>query len=104
MTHPWKTCLALAALGLGLAACENKDKLSAERAPKVLEHVPPIVERDLKQVREGLPKGVELMGRLIDDDPGNDPEGLRHIIERSRAGTESLAIAKSTFFVFVSPE
>ncbi len=91
-------------LVLGLTGCENKDKLSAERAPKALEHVPPNIERDLKQVRDGLPQGALVMSKLVDDDPGNDPEGLRHIIERSRAGTLDLQIAKSTFFVFVSPE
>jgi hypothetical protein len=96
--------VVIAALALALGGCENKGKLSAERAPKALEHVPPLIERDLKQVREGLPKGVETMGKLVDDDPGNDPEGLRHIIEKTRAGTTELAVAKSTFFVFVSPE
>jgi len=96
--------LAGALVSLSLCACENKDKLSAEKAPPALEHVIPLVERDVKQVRGGLPKGVELLAKHIDDDPGNDPEGLRHSIEKARAGVTDLAIAKSTFFVFVSPE
>ncbi len=96
--------LAGAALALALLGCENKEKMSAEKAPPALDYVMPLVERDTKQVRGGLPEGAKLLAKHIDDDPGNDPEGLRHSIEKARAGVTDLAIAKSTFFVFVGPD
>jgi hypothetical protein len=64
----------------------------------------PLVDRDTKQVRNGMPKGAELLSALLDEDPGNDPEGLRKAIEKARAGVMDLVAAKSTFFVFVSPD
>jgi len=85
-------------------ACDNRGKVSAEKAPSALEYMLPLIERDTKQIREGLPKGAEALGKLLDEDPGHDPEGLRRNLEKARGGVTELAIAKSTFFVFVAPD
>lgn len=82
-------------------ACDDRAKLSAQRAPAALEFLFPLVERDVAQVRKGLPEGAVALGKLLDTDPGQDPEGLRRDLEKARAGVTDLAIAKSTFFVFV---
>ncbi len=85
------------------SACDSRPKESAAKAPLAFAYLLPLLERDVKQVREGLPKGAEVLGKLIDDDPGHDPEGLRHNLEKARAAVTELAIAKSTFFIFVAP-
>lgn len=85
-------------------ACDDRAKASAARAPSALEFMFPLLERDTAQVRKGLPQGAEALGKLIDDDPAHDPEGLRRNLEKARASVTDLAIAKSTFFVFVGPD
>ncbi|MBM4358728.1 MAG: hypothetical protein FJ096_11545 [Deltaproteobacteria bacterium] len=82
-------------------ACDNRAKVSAEKAPAALDFMFPLVERDTAQIRKGLPEGAKALGKLLDEDPGHDPEGLRRDLEKARAGVTDLAIAKSTFFVFV---
>ncbi len=107
MNIPRHPILALILTLLGAVCavgCEDKAKASDDTAKAVLTRLLPLVERDVTQVRTGLPKGAAALGALIDDDPGGDPEGLRRRLEKSRAGVTELAIAKSTFFVFVSKE
>jgi hypothetical protein len=82
-------------------ACDDRAKVSAQKAPAALEYLFPLLERDTAQVRKGLPEGAKALGKLLDEDPGHDPEGLRRDLEKARAGVTDLAIAKSTFFVFV---
>jgi hypothetical protein len=91
-------------VAVGALGCKDKDKLSREKVGPVLERVLPLCERDTKQVRQGLPKGAAVLGKLLDEDPGADPAGLRRMIEKARAGATDLEVAKSTFFVFVSPD
>ncbi len=86
------------------AACESRLKESSANAPFALEFLVPLVERDTTQIRKGLPEGAAVLGKLIDDDPKHDPEGLRRSIEKARGAVTDLAIAKSTFFIFVSPD
>lgn len=85
-------------------ACDDRTKASAARAPAALEYLFPLVARDVKQVRDGLPKGVETLSKLVDDEPGSSLEVLRINLEKARASSTELSIAKSTFFSFVSPE
>ena len=66
-----------------------------------LDAVLPLVERDAKQVREGLPKGAEVMAKHLDRDPADDLEGVKRAIQKARASIDELVVAKSTFFVFV---
>ena len=93
--------LALAAPLLG--GCQERQKDAVEAATKALEATIPLVERDTKQVRDGMPPGAKLLAKHLDEDPGGDPEGLRRAIKKARAGTHELAVAKSSFFIFVDP-
>ncbi|MCA9621445.1 MAG: hypothetical protein KC731_20630 [Myxococcales bacterium] len=89
---------------LGLSACRDKEaELKAKMMP-ALDEVMPLIERDTKQVREGLPKGAELMAKHLDEDPRADLEGVKRAIANARAGVDELEVAKSTFFVFVAPD
>ena len=66
-----------------------------------LDSVLPLIERDTKQIRDGLPKGAELMAKHLDSDPSSDLEGVKRAIQKVRAAVDELVVAKSTFFVFV---
>jgi len=78
-----------------LAGCRDKNKELMQQA---------VVPRDTKQVREGLVKGGEEIARHLNDDPGADIEGVKRAISRARASVHELAIAKSSFFIFVAPD
>jgi hypothetical protein len=93
--------LALAALLLG---CEDKAKIGGERASGLIDHLIPLVERDAKQVRDGIPEGAKKIAPLLEDQPGGDLATLQRAIQKSRAGVQNLAFAKSSFFVFVDPQ
>lgn len=84
-----------------VAGCRDKDKEVQEKIVPALETALPLIERDTKQVREGLPKGALLMTKHLDGDPGSDLEGVKRAIVNARAGTDELVVAKSTFFAFV---
>lgn len=91
-------------VGLGAVGCEDKEKVAKQQVGKLLARLAPLIERDTKQVREGLPKGAEKLASLVDDEPGADLAGLQRAIKRARADVESLAFAKSTFFLFVGAD
>ena len=97
------TTFALLALLL-LGACRDKEKMAAEKAGPILERLMPLLERDTKQVREGLPEGAAVLSKLLDNDPGSDPTGLLRALKKARAAVKKLEFAKSTFFAFVGPK
>jgi hypothetical protein len=93
--------LGLLLLGLLAVGCRDKEKEVEAMLEPTLDAVLPLVERDTKQVRDGLPKGAALMAKHLDEDPSSDLEGVKRAIGKARAGVDELVVAKSTFFVFV---
>ena len=87
----------------GLPGCRDKTKEVEAKALPAVDALLPLVERDTKQIRDGLPKGAEILTKQLDSDPGDDREGVRRALEKARAGVPDLAVAKGTFFVFVAP-
>ncbi len=87
-----------------LCACEDEQKTLGAVVDPSFKVIKPLVDRDTKQIRDGLPKGAEALGKLLDDDPGADVEGLKRALARARAGVHDLAVAKGTFFIFVEPQ
>ena len=105
LTTPRRAALALmAGLLVMLCGCEGQEKTLGAVVEPSFNVIKPLVERDTKQIRDGLPKGAELLGKLLDDDPGADLEGLKRALGRARAGVHDLVVAKGTFFVFVEPK
>jgi len=90
--------------GAVLGGCKDKEKEVAAMMAPAFDVVLPLVERDTKQVRDGLPKGAKLMAKHLDSDPGSDIEGVKRALENARAGVDELEVAKSTFFIFVAPD
>ncbi len=93
--------LLVLSLLLVTVGCRDKEKEVQEKIVPALEEATPLIERDTKQVREGLPKGAALLTKHLDADPGSDLEGVKRAIDSARAGTDELVVAKSTFFAFV---
>ncbi|MCC6525791.1 MAG: hypothetical protein IT373_24300 [Polyangiaceae bacterium] len=92
--------LTVAALAAGLG-CKGDDKKATAKADSIVERLLPLVERDTKQVRDGLPQGAAELARLLPSDPGADLEGLRRALQKTRGSIRDLSYAKSTFFLFV---
>jgi hypothetical protein len=100
-----RAALALVvSLAVMLCGCEDKQKALAAAVDPSFGVIDPLVERDTKQIREGMPKGAELLGKQLDNDPGADVQGLKRSLEKARAGVHDLAVAKGTFFIFVEPK
>ena len=101
--HGWAPLL-LGALLLLLGGCDERHKQAIIAANKALDAVLPLVDRDTKQLREGVPEGAKVLGKHLDSDPGAVPEGLRRTMVMTRAGVRNLVAAKSNFFIFVAPD
>jgi hypothetical protein len=95
--------LSLAALVACLGCNKKEEQLKAKAGP-ALDEMVQLVDRDVKQVRDGLPQGAANVLEHLDEDPAADLEGVRRAIEKGRASVHELVVAKSTFFVFVGPD
>jgi hypothetical protein len=84
-----------------LPACRDRKKEAALLLPGTLERLLPLVDRDVKQVRSGLPKVAAQLPRYLDTDPGADLAGLKRALSGVRGRVYELAAAKTTFLVFV---
>lgn len=95
----------LAGVGaVALVGCRDKQAEVAKMGQPAIDALLPLIERDAKQIRDGLPKGAALMAKHLDEEPSHNPEQVRRAIEKARAGTDELARAKGTFFIFVGPD
>lgn len=82
-----------------LGACTDEGKVSAERASAHARFLAPITEKDVAEVRAGLPKGAVYLEDLwAKSETVQDPEAARDALNRARAKTQDLRVAKSTFF------
>ncbi len=93
-----------AVLTAPLTGCRDKMKEVVPLAEPALASLLPVIERDTKQIRDGLPKGALQIAKHIDEDPGANREGLRTAIIKARESVKELVVAKSTFFVFVGTD
>lgn len=90
--------LALVTLSAG---CRDRQKEAEAKLDPLFTEILPLVERDTKQIRDGLPKGAAIIAKHLDEDPGADPAALQRAIQGARAGVYDLEVCKGTFFVFV---
>lgn len=93
-------CLCLGALTLG---CEDKGKLSAERAKEHARFAAEAVKTDVAEVRQGLPQGAKQLEALYREktEPKDDLAAVRKALARARDKVQDLRVAKSTFFALV---
>lgn len=93
--------LLLCALPLLVSAlgCTDEGKVSAERASAHARFLAPVTEKDVAEVRSGLPQGAPFLeGLWAKSETVLDPEAARDAINKARAKTQDLRVAKSTFF------
>lgn len=93
--------LLLCALPLlaGALGCTDEGKVSAERASAHAKFLAPVTEKDVAEVRSGLPQGAPyLEGLWAKSETVLDPEAARDALTKARAKTQDLRVAKSTFF------
>jgi hypothetical protein len=91
-------CLALLALG-----CEDKGRISAERAKEHAATLVKTAKEDLREVRMGLPAGSQHLARLFSGGKraADDPKAAEDALENARNRVQDLRTAKSTFFAVV---
>lgn len=90
-----------------LLACTDKGKISEAKAREHVEQLASVADEDLKQLREGLPRGASsLVAEWASFELTSlpDPQTLLAQMNRVRDSERDLAIAKSTFFAVVDAE
>ena len=96
--------LALFALTLG---CQNSvKKTSLPQAAKHVASLVDIAQKDVSEVREGMPLGSRIVESLYKNSasPRDDLEKVRSTLARARDRVQDLRVAKSTFFALVEPD
>ncbi len=88
--------------GVALAlvwGCTDQGKVSAERASAHVRFLAPLVDKDLEEVRSGLPKGTPYLEELWNKgETVLDPEAARDALVKARSKVQDLRVAKTTFF------
>lgn len=93
----WICTLAL--LAAGMVGCTDHGKISADRASAHVKFLVPVTERDVAEVRAGMPQAIPYFQELWSkSDTVLDPEAARDALHRGRAKVQDLRVAKSTFF------
>lgn len=87
-----------------LTGCEDNGKKSEAVAAESLDIIMPLLERDVGQVRKGLPEGAKLLAKKLPADPVGSRQELQKAIADSRKAVDDLAFAKVTFFAFATPD
>jgi hypothetical protein len=95
---------ALAATSVLGVGCDDKGQLSEDAAVRALDVALPLLDRDVGQIRKGMPEGVKILEKRLPDDPQGKRQDLQEAIKAARSNVDDLAFAKSTFFAFLSPE
>jgi len=95
-----------AVVSLALAACTDRGKQSAEAAVEHATFLAKLVDKDVEEVRSGLPDGAPKVAPLLAKgaDLRGNPMQLRQKLTRVRNDTRGLFVAKSTFLVLVDEE
>lgn len=85
---------------LCLQACTDSGKVSVQKAKQHLTLLSKVVKEDVREVRDGLPKGATHLESLYKNgaDPKNDLQRVRDALALARSKVQDLRIAKSTFF------
>ncbi|HMJ10923.1 MAG TPA: hypothetical protein VK524_05925 [Polyangiaceae bacterium] len=83
-------------------------KSSEQSLAKAKEHAGELVrtaERDVAEVRSGLPEGARQLSELAGDATAlGDAQEVKRALDRARNKVQDLRVAKSTFFAWVDPQ
>lgn len=96
-----RSMLLLPLLGALPLGCKRSSELSAEKAKAHVTLLVQAASKDVDEVRNGLPKGAELLREYFSGDKFDDPGLAREALARARGKVQDLRVAKSTFFALV---
>lgn len=87
-----------------VAACSDPTKVSAEKAQVHTDELAKLAEKDVGEIRAGLPKGSKKLTELLFAD-GKEvtPGSARAAMKKAREAVSELQLAKSTFFAVTDP-
>lgn len=94
------------ALALSLG-CERTDEASVARALGHARDLAQVAQRDVAEVRAGLPRGAEELAKRWGTGASeltSDGEAAREALNQARNKVQDLRVAKSTFFALVAPD
>lgn len=81
-----------------VVGCSDKTKMSEERAVKHAEEATALVDKDIEEIRRGLPAGAKKLGDIFGADKDITPAKARGALRKAREAVVDLQLAKSTFF------
>ncbi|HEY6558161.1 MAG TPA: hypothetical protein VI072_12840 [Polyangiaceae bacterium] len=85
--------------------CSKSGEQSLTKAREQARELVRITERDVAEVRAGLPEGAKVLSELAADKRAlGDAQEVRRALVRSRDKVQDLRVAKSTFFAWVDPQ
>lgn len=90
---------------LALFGCENPAKKSALEARNHVAFLAQAADRDVDEVRKGLPEGAKHLETLFAEAAPEfpDPQAAHKAMEKARDSDPHLRVAKSTFFAITKP-
>ncbi|MFO0547514.1 MAG: hypothetical protein U0271_03945 [Polyangiaceae bacterium] len=87
-----------------LGGCNNNSKESEAVASEAVDLALGFVERDVPQLRAGLPDSVKVLLKRLPTDPVGSREELQTAIKAARENTNDLAFSKITFLSYATAE
>lgn len=87
-----------------VAGCSDKTKLSEERAVAHAAESVALVDKDIEEIRRGLPAGAKKLGEIFGADKDITPGKARAALRKAREAVIDLQLAKSTFFAVTNLE
>lgn len=87
-----------------LGGCSNAGKESEAVAAEAVDIALNFVERDVPQLRTGLPDSVKVLLKRLPTDPVGSREELQTAIKAARENTNDLAFSKITFLSYATAE
>ncbi len=92
-------------LPLLLTSACDKTKLSEEKAVGHANDLAALVDKDIEEIRKGLPAGGKKLAEVLNDgEAGVSPAKARKAMKKTREAVTDLQLAKSTFFVLTDLE
>lgn len=99
---------ALSVLGVSLAlaglGCSDPAALAQQHSASACDMALEIFERDVAQLRKGMPEGAQILAGRMPADPVGGRAELQTAIKAARENVKDLSYAKSTFFSFAQPD
>lgn len=101
-----RALLTGAALFAAMPACKSTGEESVARALAHSSALVEIAQKDVAEVRSGLPAGAQVISQALAEGAEliENPEAARAALVQAQNKVQDLRVAKSTFFAFAGPD